>query len=75
MAHFYWPGIHSNVHMWCTACSKCQLVNPEATPKVQLHPLPVVETSCERVWMNFVGPLDWAACRHCFILVLVDYAT
>lgn len=35
MAHFYWPGLHSDVPQMCESYSKCQLVKAsKGTPKV-----------------------------------------
>ncbi len=75
MARFFWPGIHENVRRWCAACGECQLVNPPATPKAPLRPLPLVEVPFERIGMDLIGPLERSARGHRFALVLVDYAT
>ncbi len=75
MARFFWPGIHENVRRWCAACRECQLVNPPATPKAPLRPLPLVEVPFERIGMDLIGPLERSPCGHRFALVLVDYAT
>lgn len=42
MTRFFWPDIHKNVRRWCAACRECQLVNPTASPKAPLHPLPLI---------------------------------
>ncbi|XP_051529229.1 uncharacterized protein LOC127426442 [Myxocyprinus asiaticus] len=75
IARFYWPGIGGDVRRWCVACSECQLVNPPATPKAPLRPLPLIEVPIERIGMDLVGPLERSARGHHFVLVLVDYAT
>ncbi len=75
MARFFWPGIHENVCRWCAACRECQLVNPPATAKTPLRPLPLVEVPFERIGMDLIGPLERSACGHRFALVLVDYTT
>ncbi|KAK5854605.1 hypothetical protein PBY51_004785 [Eleginops maclovinus] len=75
MARFYWPGIRADVKRWCASCSECQLVNPPATPKAPLRPLPLIEVPFERVGMDLIGPLDRSARGYRFVLVLVDYAT
>lgn len=74
-ARFYWPGIHADVRRWCASCHECQLVNPPATPKVPLRPLPLIEVPFERVAMDLIGPFDRSRRGHRFVLVLVDYAT
>ncbi|XP_073764991.1 uncharacterized protein [Danio rerio] len=75
MTRFFWPGIHGDISRWCAACSECQLVNPPATPKVPLRPLPIMEIPFERIGMDLIGPLERSARGHRFALVLVDYAT
>ncbi len=53
MARFFWPGIHENVHRWCAACRECQLVNPTASAKAPLRPLPLMQVSSkELVWTS-----------------------
>ncbi len=75
MARFFWPGIHENVRRWCAACRECQLVNPPATAKAPLRPLPLMEVPFERIGMDLIGPLERSARGHRFALVLVEYAT
>ncbi|XP_056627068.1 retrovirus-related Pol polyprotein from transposon 412 isoform X1 [Triplophysa dalaica] len=75
MARFFWPGIHENLRRWCASCPECQLVNPPATPKAPLCPLPLVQVPFERIDMDLIGPLERSARGHRFALVLVDYAT
>ncbi len=75
MARFFWPGIHENVRRWCAACRECQLVNPPASPKAPLRPLPLMKVPFERIGMDLIGPLERSARGHRFALVLVDYAT
>uniref|UniRef100_A0A8C1RD31 Gypsy retrotransposon integrase-like protein 1 n=1 Tax=Cyprinus carpio TaxID=7962 RepID=A0A8C1RD31_CYPCA len=75
MARFFWPGIHENVRRWCASCHECQLVNPPATPKAPLCPLPLTQVPFERIGMDLIGPLERSARGHRFALVLVDYAT
>ncbi len=75
MARFFWPGIHENVRRWCAACRECQLVNPPASPKAPLCPLPLMQVPFKRIGMDLIGPLERSARGHRFALVLVDYAT
>ncbi len=75
MARFFWLGIHENVRRWCAACRECQLVNPPASPKAPLRPLPPMQVPFERIGMDLIGPLERSARGHRFALVLVDYAT
>ncbi|XP_051724240.1 uncharacterized protein LOC127498671 isoform X1 [Ctenopharyngodon idella] len=75
MTRFFWPGIHENVRRWCASCRECQLVNPPATPKAPLRPLPLMQVPFERIGMDLIGPLERSARGHRFALVIVDYAT
>ncbi len=59
----------------CAACRECQLVNPPASPKAPLRPLPLMQVPFERIGMDLIGPLERSARGHRFALVLVDYAT
>ena len=75
IAQFYWPDIRVDVNRWYASCRKRQLVNPPTTPKVSLHPLPLIEVPFDRIAMDLIGPLDRSAQGYCFVLVLVDYAS
>ncbi len=75
MIRLFWPGIHENVRRWCAACRECQLVNPPASQKVPLRPLPLMQFPFERIVMDLIRPLERSARGHRFALVLVDYAT
>ncbi len=75
MGRFFWPGIHENICRCCAACRECQLVNPLATAKAPLRPLPLMEVPFERIGMDLIGPLERSARGYRFALVLVDYAT
>ncbi|XP_061918090.1 uncharacterized protein LOC133659350 [Entelurus aequoreus] len=75
MVRFYWPGLRADVRRWCAACSDCQLVNPAATPKAPLRPLPLMEVPFERIGMDLIGPFHPSTRGYRFVLVLVDYAT
>ncbi len=61
--------------VWCRACRECQLVNPPATAKAPLCPLPLMEVPFERIGMDLIGPLERSARGYRFASVLVDYAT
>ncbi len=50
-------------------------MNPPATAKAPLRPLPLMEIPFERIGMDLIGPLERSAWGHRFALVLVDYAT
>ncbi len=75
MTLFFWPGIYENVRRGCASCHEYQLVNPPASPKAPLRPLPLMQVPFERIAMDLIGPLERSARGHRFALVLVDYAT
>ncbi len=50
-------------------------MNPPASPKAPLRPLPLMQVPFERIGMDLIGPLERSARGHRFALVLVDYAT
>ncbi len=50
-------------------------MNPPASPKAPLRPLPLMQVLFERIGMDLIGPLERSARGHRFALVLVDYAT
>ncbi len=59
MARFFWPGIHENVRRWCAACRECQLVNPPASPKAPLRPLPLMQHVLDlRTKLHTLGQLS-----------------
>ncbi len=76
MTRFFWPGIHENVRRWCAACVECQLVNPPASPKAPLCPLPLMQVPFERIGNGPHRAIRTVGTRaSVFALVLVDYAT
>ncbi len=66
-----WPS-NSRRTRWRRAT---ELVNPPASPKAPLRPLPLMQVPFERIGMDLIGPLERSARGHRFALVLVDYAT
>ncbi|KAJ1152334.1 hypothetical protein NDU88_005109 [Pleurodeles waltl] len=74
---FHWPHMSEDIKEFCRSCGTCQASGKTGgTPKAPLIPLPVVGVPCERVGIDFVGPLDspTASGNRC-ILVVVDLAT
>lgn len=53
MAHFYWPGLHSDVPQMCESYSKCQLVKAsKGTPKVRLPSIKIFLKESEWIWSS-----------------------
>ncbi len=55
---FFLAGHSRECYWWCAACRECQLVNPPASPKAPLRPLPLMQVPFERIGMNLIGPLE-----------------
>ncbi len=75
MTRFFFLSGHLQERTQVVSCRECQLVNPPASPKVPLRPLPLMQVPFERIGMDLIGPLERSARGHRFALFLVDYAT
>jgi transposase InsO family protein len=72
---FYWPGICSDINRYCRSCDTCQRTKG-GVRKVQLSLMPLVGQPFDRVAVDFIGPIvPMSGKGHCYILVLVDFAT
>ncbi len=72
MTRFFWPAFTR----MCAACCGCQLVNPPASQKAPLSPLPLLPVPFERICMDLIGPLEWSArgiALHVFLAVRLIY--
>ncbi|PIK61334.1 hypothetical protein BSL78_01754 [Apostichopus japonicus] len=76
-SNFYWPGIQSDVKMFCVSCDICQrTVSKGRISKVPLGRMPLIDTPFHRVAIDLVGPLAPVSDRgNRYVLTLVDYAT
>lgn len=56
---YFWPGMRRDVEeLYVPGCEHCQRnKNLTRKPAGPLHPLPVPDTRCESVALDFVGPL------------------
>ena len=75
LQHFYWPGLQSDVRIFCRSCSTCQFHSKTKPAKVPLVNLPVINEPFSRVALDIVGPLEKSARGNRFILVSIDLAT
>ncbi|XP_037831815.1 uncharacterized protein LOC119617061 isoform X2 [Kryptolebias marmoratus] len=73
--YFYWPGIRSDVTLFCKSCPQCQKSSLKIPPRAPLQPLPIISTPFERLGMDIVGPLERSKSGNRYMLVILDYAT
>ncbi|XP_072563872.1 uncharacterized protein [Paramormyrops kingsleyae] len=59
LRYFYWPGVNSDVKMYCKTCHVCQSVGKpnQMIAPAPLHPIPVFREPFEHVSIDCVGPL------------------
>ncbi|THG92770.1 hypothetical protein EW026_g8249 [Hermanssonia centrifuga] len=72
-ASYYWPHMRKELEsIYVPACESCQR-NKSGTkrPTGPLHPLPVPDSRCDSVAMDFVGPLPEDDSHNC-ILTITD---
>ena len=59
----------------CKTCPECQLTAEKATAHAPLMLLPVIDTPCEHIGVDVVGPVERSQTGNRFILIVCDYAT
>nr|XP_033961533.1 uncharacterized protein LOC117463411 [Pseudochaenichthys georgianus] len=59
LKHFFWPGLKSDVVLYCRTCHVCQVVGKpnQVIHPAPLIPIPVMGEPFERVIVDCVGPL------------------
>lgn len=72
---FYWPGLYSEVKIFCKTCQECQTTDGKSPSIATLVPIPAVSTPFERIGVDVVGPLQKSQKGNRFILVICDFAT
>ncbi|XP_006823695.1 uncharacterized protein LOC102806650, partial [Saccoglossus kowalevskii] len=77
IAHFYWPGIQSDIRRFVRSCDACQRTFYKGKSlRVPLGTMPLIDTPFQRVAVDLIGPIFPATERgNRYILTLVDYAT
>ena len=77
VAHFFWPGIHGDVVLYCRSCDICQRTVPKGrVTKVPSRTMPLIDTPFQRVAVDLVGPVAPVTVReNRYALMMVDYAT
>lgn len=74
-AQFYWPGLSTDIHRWCTECTECQRVNGIKRNMAPLQEVPVVEQPWSKVAMDVVGPLSRTPRGVKYMLTMICLAT
>ena len=77
-ADFYWPGISSDVKIYCRSCDVCQKTKPKGrTPRAPLQSnLPIISTPFQKCAIDIIGPISPASeAKNRYILTLIDFAT
>lgn len=59
LRHFFWPGLRSDVAMYCKSCHTCQVTGKpnQLIPPAPLQPIPVMSEPFEHVILDCVGEL------------------
>ena len=71
-AKYYWPNMYRDVYEYTHSCDMCQRAKPHYHSKpAPLHPLPI-ESTFDRLHIDFVGPLKTSSEGHKHILVITD---
>ena len=77
LAHFYWPGLRSDVVKLCKSCHVCQMVGKpnQKPPSAPLKPIPAVGEPFSRVLIDCVGPLPKTKSGNQFLLTIMCMST
>ncbi|XP_063334795.1 uncharacterized protein si:ch211-282j22.3 isoform X2 [Pelmatolapia mariae] len=73
--YFHWPGMRSDVTLFCKSCPQCQKSSLKIPSRAPLQSLPIISTPFERLGMDIVGPLERSKAGNRYMLVVTDYAT
>nr|XP_033942275.1 uncharacterized protein LOC117449038 isoform X1 [Pseudochaenichthys georgianus] len=77
LKHFFWPGLKSDVVLYCRTCHVCQVVGKpnQVIHPAPLIPIPVMGEPFERVIVDCVGPLPKAKTGNQFLLTVMCAST
>ncbi|XP_043962798.1 uncharacterized protein LOC122825436 isoform X2 [Gambusia affinis] len=77
LKHFFWPGLKSDVSLYCRTCHVCQVAGKpnQVIPPAPLSPIPVVGEPFGRVIVDCVGPLPKSRSGNQFILTIMCAST
>ena len=74
---FYWPGITTDVKMYCKSCNVCQKKRPKGrTMRAPLqNGVPLIDRPFQKCAIDLIGPLPMSENKNLYVLTLIDYAT
>ena len=77
LQHFFWPGLKSDVKLFCKSCHTCQLVGKpnQNTPVAPLKPIPAVGEPFSQVLIDCVGPLPKSKSGNQYLLTIMCAST
>jgi hypothetical protein len=75
-AHFFWPGLKSDVKQYCGTCPECQMVARKLTSsRAPLNPTEIISEPFKKIAIDMVGELPKSSSGFKYILTIIDYAT
>ena len=77
LAHFFWPGIKSDVNNFVKTCDVCQRYGKvnQPIPPAPLYSIPVVHEPFEKIIIDCVGPLPKTKRGNQYLLTVMDSTT
>jgi hypothetical protein len=70
---WFWPGMRSDVQLYCQSCRKCQTVNPGANMKPAPQEAIITATHFNaRCHVDLIGPFPLSANKNKYLLVMID---
>lgn len=77
LRHFFWPGLKSDVVMYCRSCHICQLAGKpnQVIPPATLHPISTVGETFQHVLIDCVGPIPRTKSSNQYLLIIMCAAT
>lgn len=75
--HFYWPGIKSDIKVFCTLYEICQRTGKpnQSIPLAPLQPIPAVEEPFSRIIIDCMGLLPRMKSGNQYMLTMMCAAT
>jgi hypothetical protein len=71
-AHFLWPGMQSDLAIWCRSCKACQPAKVTCQPRAPSQPIAIPKRRFSYVHMDLVGPLPVSADGYIYMLTMID---
>jgi transposase InsO family protein len=71
-ARFLWPGMQSDIAIWCRSCVACQRAKVTRQPREPVHPSAIPKRRFSHVHVDLVGPLPVSANGYMYMLTMID---